>query len=99
MIPHLTQDSSGEYSLSGPLNFKTVTALHREAQIDMSKKQVSISLRQVDHSDSAGLALLVEWARLADKHRCRLRYTDIPPTLQTLIDVTGLRAILNQAAP
>jgi phospholipid transport system transporter-binding protein len=97
-MPQLTQESSGDYSLTGPLNFNTVTALHREAQIDMSKSQVSVSLRHVDHSDSAGLALLVEWVRLADKHRCSLRYTDIPAQLQILIDVTGLRTILNSAA-
>lgn len=98
-MPQLIQEPSGDYSLTGPLNFNTVAALHREAQIDMSKSQVSVSLRQVDQSDSAGLALLVEWVRLADKHRCDLRYTDIPAHLQTLIDVTGLRSILNQAAP
>ncbi len=97
-MPQLTQESSGDYSLTGALNFNTVTALYHEAQIDMSNNQVSVSLRHVDQSDSAGLALLVEWVRVADKRRCSLRYTDIPTHLQTLIDVTGLRSVLNQAA-
>lgn len=98
-MPQLIQESPGDYSLTGPLNFNTVTALHREAQIDMSKSHVSVNLRHVDHSDSAGLALLVEWVRLANQRRCSLRYTDIPANLQTLIDVTGLRPILNQEDP
>ncbi len=98
MMPQLTQESSGEYSLTGSLNFDTVAALHHETQIDMSKGEVLVSLRHVDQSDSAGLALLVEWARLADKSRCSLRYTDIPAQLQTLIDVTGLNPILNRDA-
>ncbi len=98
-MPQLTHESSGDYSLSGPLNFDTVTALYNDAQIDMSSSQVSVSLRDVDQSDSAGLALLVEWVRLADKRRCSLRYTNVPAHLQTLIDVTGLRPILNRTAP
>ncbi len=98
MTPRLTQESSGEYLLSGSLNFTTVTPLYREAHIDLSGNQVSVSLRDVEHSDSAGLALLVEWVRLADRQQCALRYTDIPTHLQTLIDVTGLHPILNQAA-
>ncbi len=98
-MPQLTHETSGEYSLSGPLIFDTVTALYNDAQIDMSNSQVSVSLHHVDKSDSAGLALLVEWVRVADKHRCSLRYTDIPAHLQTLIDVTGLSPILNRAAP
>lgn len=98
-MPQLTQEPSGDFSLSGSLNFNNVTALYNNAYIDMSKDHVSVSLRHVDHSDSAGLALLVEWLRLAEKRQCRLRYTDIPAHLQTLIDVTGLRPILNQAVP
>jgi phospholipid transport system transporter-binding protein len=98
-MPQLTQEPSGDYLLTGSLNFDTVPGLHREARIDMSKSQVSMSLRNVDHSDSAGLALLVEWVRIADKRRCNLRYTNIPAHLQTLIDVTGLHTILNQADP
>lgn len=98
MIPKLTREPSGDYSLSGSLSFSNVPALYNDSSIDMSKDHVSVSLRDVDQSDSAGLALLVEWLRLAEKRRCRLTYTDIPSHLRTLIDVTGLSPIIDQAA-
>jgi phospholipid transport system transporter-binding protein len=44
----------------------------------------------VSRADSAGLALLVEWQRLARRAGRELRFTDIPEQVQSLIHVSGL---------
>ncbi len=97
MKPELKRESAGSYSLSGALNFETVASLYDDADIDMTEREVSVSLREVRDVDSAGLALLVEWCRQAEQHECRLQLQGIPPHLQNLIDVMGLKDILNRA--
>ena len=95
MKPVLAQQSAGHYTLSGPLTFETVTALYEDARIELDRDRVSVDLASVTHADSAGLALLVEWATQAAKKHCILRYQGIPDQLQTLLHVSGLEQVLN----
>ncbi|MDH3639075.1 MAG: STAS domain-containing protein, partial [Gammaproteobacteria bacterium] len=44
--------------------------------------------------DSAGLALLLEWLRTSHRSNCRLRFTNIPEQLNSLMEVTGLDDVI-----
>ena len=85
-------------ALSGELSFDTVPELFRTSASWFSGQgELVIDLAAVTRTDSAGLALLVEWLRSARAAKRTLRYENIPPQVQTLISVNGLQdALLNQ---
>jgi phospholipid transport system transporter-binding protein len=85
---HLTAD--GVFKLTGDLTFasinkKTVglcdfTKIHGTIIMDFSA---------VNHADSAGLALLIEWLKLAQASQRTLQFNHIPPQLLTLAQLSG----------
>lgn len=83
---------------SGALSFDTV-AQHLSASRTWfaSGAEVDIDLAGVSHADSAGLALLVEWARLARQAHGAVRFINTPMQIDNLIRVAGLKELL--AAP
>ena len=56
-------DSSGGVTLSGDLTFESVPGLYEQfIKLDIAEKPITrIDLSAVQHADSAGLALLLEW--------------------------------------
>jgi len=87
--------SSGQFSLAGDLSFETVPQLvDAGAQLFQADGQVCIDLAQVGRSDSAGLALLVSWLRLARQQGKRLSFRQVPPQLLGLARVSGVEHIL-----
>jgi phospholipid transport system transporter-binding protein len=78
-------------SVRGELTFDTVPGLYRESAAWFAGDgDLNISLREVTRADSAGLALLVEWLKQAQRGNRRIRFLDIPSQVQTLIGVNGL---------
>jgi ABC-type transporter Mla MlaB component len=62
-------DASGVVALSGDLTFESVPGLYEQfIKLDMAEKPVNrIDLSAVQHADSAGLALLLEWKARFDQ--------------------------------
>ena len=91
--------SEAAHSVSGALTFDTVPDLYRSST-DWFKSgtgDLTLDLAQVSNTDSAGLALLVEWLRRARDNKRILRFTNVPAQVQTLIRINGLQdALLNQ---
>lgn len=89
----MNQDSSltvheGTIKVHGPLTFATVPSLFIESSsIITASETVTIDLQDVSRSDSAGIALLVEWLRTAGS---RARFVNVPAQLRRLIHVSGL---------
>lgn len=79
----------GTLKVHGPLTFATVPGLFIESNsiIKSASETITIDLQDVSRTDSAGLALLVEWLRAAGSHA---RFVNIPAQLRRLIDVSGL---------
>jgi len=72
------------------LTFANVAQL-ANIEIDLPDKDtVVIDLKSITHTDSAGLALLVEWMKQAHINGHKLRYSGIPEQLARLICVAGL---------
>ncbi len=92
--------STASRSVSGALTFDSVPALYNDSKGWFAAgSELVIDLVQVERADSAGLALMVEWLRLARLADCRLRFANIPVQVQTLIRVNGLQdALLDTGA-
>lgn len=79
----------GTIKVHGALTFATVPDLFVESSsiIESTSETITIDLQDVSRTDSAGLALLVEWLRAAGS---RARFVNFPAQLRRLIDVSGL---------
>ena len=91
--------SSTTQSVTGALTFETVPGLYQSsASWFAGAGDLTIDLAQVERTDSAGLALLIEWLRRAQAANRKLRFANIPTQVQTLIRINGLQdALLNRS--
>ena len=89
------QEKDACFVIEGPLAFSTVVSLwERGNNLLKNKPSITIDLKAVTHSDSAGLALLVAWMREARVANVGLRFIDLPTQLCAMAKVCGLEAIL-----
>jgi phospholipid transport system transporter-binding protein len=86
---------AGEVEVDGLLEFATVTALLPvlEALLPDSGS-LRVDLGGVRHADSAGLALLVHWQRLARRRGVTLELGNAPGQLMDMARLSGLDSIL-----
>ncbi len=73
------------------MTFDSVTDLWRQS-VDMffSETVIRIDLAQVTHTDSAGLALLVDWMREASRRGARIELLHLPAQMLALADAANL---------
>jgi phospholipid transport system transporter-binding protein len=88
--------SSGVYKLDAPLTFATVPALRRAglARIAAAQGEIRFDLEQVVLSDSAGLALLIDWLAEARVQKRTLRYGQAPEALRALARLSEVESLI-----
>jgi phospholipid transport system transporter-binding protein len=86
----------GDRSLvTGVLHFTSVTALLKSGTEAISNGRAAvIDLSGVSDSDSAGLALLIEWLSVAKAGNRSLRYENIPAQLHQLARLSDVDELL-----
>ena len=89
--------SATTQAVAGALTFETVPDLYQNSSSWFEGAgELILDLAQVERTDSAGLALLIEWLRRAQVENRTLRFANIPAQVQTLIRINGLQdALLN----
>lgn len=86
---------SGVYALYGELSFNTVMGLsRRSADLLWLTDDVVLDLVAVTRTDSAGLALLVEWIREARRRGKAIHFRNIPAQMMAMAEVVGLDNLL-----
>jgi phospholipid transport system transporter-binding protein len=85
------------YRLEAALTFATVPALHARglARIDAAGGELQFDLQQVSATDSAGLALLIDWLAAAKAHQRTLRYVQPPETLRALAKLSDVESLID----
>lgn len=86
----------GSYLVSGTLTFATVPRVYKETS-DLfagTTLALTLDLGAVRHTDSAGLALLVEWMRQAKQKDKTITFQNIPPQMLAIAKVSGLDTVL-----
>ena len=87
------EGEDNEYDLQGNLTYDTVPDLFERNSPAVSGS-IILNLSHVGRVDSAGLALLVEWSCQARERNEQLVLRNVPDQLKSLIDASGLQAIL-----
>lgn len=92
----LRQVDSGHFAVVGELGFETVRALlaSSQAQFAGANPQFEVDLSGVTQSDSAGLALLIEWLKLATRSGKTVRFTRVPGQLHALARISEIDGFL-----
>ena len=90
---HVVLREDGSYEISGLLTFATVPALLKQSSewLTSGERVITVDLKLVSRADSAGLALMIEWSRLARARQLQLSFANIPTQLATLIRISGLQ--------
>jgi phospholipid transport system transporter-binding protein len=86
----------GRFALRGVLGFATakqILAASKPAFADHAVLKVDLS--GVTESDSAGLALLLEWINWAKHYRREIRYFDIPPAILAIARISEVTDLLH----
>jgi len=100
--PRIEEAGHGSWVLVGDLSFTTVPELRGGLDIKSADRpQISIDLAGVTRSDSAGLALLIEWLRESERLGKTITFLNMPAQMQSIARVCGLEGILwaDKAAP
>jgi phospholipid transport system transporter-binding protein len=93
--PRIEETGHGSWLLVGDLSFTTVPALRGELDIKSADRpRLSIDLAGVTRSDSAGLALLIEWLRESERLGKTITFMNMPAQMQSIARVCGLNGIL-----
>ena len=76
----------GTVHLGGEMNFASTPGLYREleSRFTGSGSVLNIDLAGINHADSSGLALLLEWQAMAHKFDRGLHITNAPASLLSL---------------
>ena len=90
--------SASIQTVIGELTFATVPDLYQSSAVWFEGEgELIVDLAQVERTDSAGLALLIEWLRRAQAANRTLRFANIPALVQTLIRINGLQDALHNS--
>ena len=98
--PRLEVAADGSIELIGELNHQNVPSLLRKSDdmiVNNDTNQSSnlvINLNAVSRSDSAGVALLIEWTRQAKQFQKHIRFNNIPQQMHEIAEVTGVDKML-----
>lgn len=83
----------GKVFLQGELIFSSVGSLLQDSVIS-GEGPIVINLAEVTHSDSSGLALLINWFREAKERSISVSFEEVPQKMMALAKVSGLDKVL-----
>jgi len=92
----LKQADDGRLLLSGELSLVTVPVLLKQAQLQSDGEgEICIDLQDVQRADSAGVALLIEWRRMARKQQRNIRFQNTPSQMLAIARLSGVDELLS----
>lgn len=93
----LEDNGEGRFALSGELTFDTAEKILRASEEPFEEHtQLQIDLSRVTDSDSAGLALLLEWVTWANHSVREIRFESIPEKIRAIAKTTEVESLLER---
>lgn len=91
-----TSEEPGVLRVSGELSFTTVTGLLEQSRPLLQGAQgwLVMELADVQRVDSAGLALLIQWMRMARERGIDILFRHVPEQLMAIARASDLEQIL-----
>ncbi|WP_455209871.1 STAS domain-containing protein [Kaarinaea lacus] len=98
--PKIEVNTDGSIVIIGELNHQSVPAVLKQsaslifADNNSSSGNLTIDLEAVNRSDSAGVALLIEWMRQAKRNNKAIHFKNIPKQMHEIAEVSGVDKML-----
>ena len=87
---NIIDQGGGHFFIDGDLTFSTIDKQTvKSFSFLKSAKNITIDLSHVTSTDSAGLALMIEWIKYTHDNNTRLHFKNIPEQLLTLAKLSG----------
>ncbi|MFI3154754.1 MAG: STAS domain-containing protein [Methylococcaceae bacterium] len=87
---NIIKQGAGRFVIDGDLTFATIDKQTLKSFSFLKvAKEVTIDLARVSCTDSAGLALMIEWIKYARHNRTQLSFKNIPEQLLNLAKLSG----------
>ena len=94
----MKQNEQAQYEIEGELSFESVPHLcERIVDVIKDSSALVINLAKVSRSDSAGVAMLLDWLHTARAKDVDIKFLNIPEQMLSIAHVSGLDAILSKA--
>ena len=94
----LSPAGEGRFELSGDVGFSDAVRLLAEGEVAFGGlARVEVDLAGVARTDSAGLALLLEWSLAAREGGRSITYRNMPPALASLAGISDVTELLSPA--
>jgi phospholipid transport system transporter-binding protein len=90
----IKKSDDGHLLVIGELSMSTVPALLAQNDLRDSRGDVSVDLKGVERADSAGVALLVEWQRMARQQQQEISFKNIPSQMLAIARLSGVDELL-----
>jgi phospholipid transport system transporter-binding protein len=86
----------GRLIISGDLNFFTVMPLwERCLNLFEPINELNLDLSRVQSSNSAGIALIIQWVTYARKTKKNIKFLKVPEHLSSIIAAFDLESMIN----
>ncbi|MGR9013393.1 MAG: STAS domain-containing protein [Gammaproteobacteria bacterium] len=87
---NIIKEGAGHFVIDGDLTFATIDKQTLKSfSFLKTAKEVTIDLSRVASTDSAGLALMIEWIKYSQHNRTHIAFKNIPEQLLNLAKLSG----------
>jgi phospholipid transport system transporter-binding protein len=88
----------GRFELRGDVSFQTAEDILRSSEkLFAGLENVDVNLSAVEQTDSAGLALLLEWISRASRAQAEIRFSNIPEKIQAIAVTADISELLERS--
>ena len=88
----------GRFGLEGDVSFRTAETILRESEkLFAAHDSIEVDLSAVRKTDSAGLALLLEWIRKTSSQGRQIRFAAIPEKIHAIAVTAEIDELLKRA--
>jgi phospholipid transport system transporter-binding protein len=85
----------GRFRVSGVLNASTATEMLEESASRFAQApKIDVDLGGVGESDSAGLALLIEWLRIGKQSGKEVHFANVPAQIEALARISEVEDLI-----
>jgi phospholipid transport system transporter-binding protein len=89
---------AGRFRVSGVLDASTARDVLEQSEARFQQfKDLDVDLGGVGESDSAGLALLIEWLRMARQSQKAIRFANVPAQIEALARISEVEDLIGGA--
>lgn len=93
----LTDLGGGRFALSGDMTFDTAGQILRQSEDPFEEHtRIEVDLSDVEDTDSAGLALLLEWITWANHTVREIRFLEMPEKIKAIARTTEVEHLLKR---